>query len=69
MGDFVRNFPWSEILLYLQAKTTTVSWMLTKDGGRGVVFLVSKQRTLLLTAKAVARVTASAFTGYSSPSS
>ena len=35
MGDFVRNFPWSEILLYLQAKTITVSWMLTKDGGGG----------------------------------
>lgn len=65
IGDFVETFK-GLILPHLQANklTSTVSWILAEDER----FLGQKPRTLLLTAKAGARVTAFAYIGSSSPS-
>lgn len=65
IGDFVKTFK-GLILPHLQANklTTTVSWILAE----GERFLGQKPSTLLLTAKAGARVTVFAYIGSSSPS-
>lgn len=59
---FCQKFFSKEILPYLQAEklTTTVSWMLAEDE----MFLGQKQKTILLTAKVVAKVTAFAYIGF-----